>query len=41
MLLVTDKDEFQFGSSIDEVVRKSQDIVKDDYNPALEIREDD
>ena len=40
MLLATDKDELQFGSSIDEVVRKSQEIVKDDYNPVFEIRED-
>ena len=40
VLLATDKDELQFGSSIDEVVRKSQEIVKDDYNPVFEIRED-
>ena len=26
MLLATDKDEFQFGSSIDEVVLKNQDL---------------
>ena len=40
MLLATEKDEFQLGSSIDEVVRKNQEIVEDDYNPVFEIRED-